>query len=351
VRPDDQIRLFDLPGCHCDSCPWWDLCGSALTEDACPELPGLRNFGGEHALHPLHPDLPLWMAAIDGPAYETVVADPVEPPLLGQFLPQLKNLKFQSRRLRGPAYAVRVRVILRENRIVSAAEVRESVGLADGQLLVALLFDRDDRLERLWAQPMVEALANAGYDVVTAPSYSTWTPRPRVEFLVNAKRSLVYFRALQDLHAPAVPRFAWNSDHDARRAARWLAANPKVTTVALDLSTYEHTRSWQHQLRGLAILDLMTGHRLRYIVNGPTAEGRCLDVFRVVSPDRVTITNNCVAAPAARLGLPPGASHSEKFAAEAAVVERAALTAESSIRVTRASPQVGNRDGRTEILS
>jgi hypothetical protein len=46
--------------------------------------------------------------------------------------------------------------------------------------LVLILFDEDEILERIWGLGMrlVEQLAEARYEAIVAPSFSTYTPPP-----------------------------------------------------------------------------------------------------------------------------------------------------------------------------
>jgi len=182
--------------------------------------------------------------------------------------------------------------------VLRAAEFRETVGLSADQQLVLLLFDRDPILERLWEQStrLLPEIAEAEYDAVVAPSYSIWLPRPRTEFLYNVKRSIVIFRALQQMKVPVIPRMAWVIEHDVRRFAEW-AADPALEIVSLDLMTFRSDSDWRRQLDGLALFDRLTGRRLRYLVNGPTTVERYADLYNSVPPRRLSITNATMAAP------------------------------------------------------
>lgn len=131
-------------------------------------------------------------------------------------------------------------VIGRRARVLPAADLKTRVGLRPTQKLVLLLFGQDYVLERLWNEGAVllPQVATAGYDLVVAPSYSTWTPRPRTEHLYNLKRSLIVYRALQRLGVSAAPRLAWVTKQDIRRYAAWVLVNPAVELVGLDWMTY-----------------------------------------------------------------------------------------------------------------
>ncbi len=131
-------------------------------------------------------------------------------------------------------------MIGRRPRPLSAPQIREMLELPDGKQIVLLaLFGHDDYLERLWNErDRISELAGGGFALIVAPSYSAWLPRPRPEYFWASKRSLVIFEALQRLGAPAIPRLTWTIPHDAERCARWANANPAISHVGLDLTTY-----------------------------------------------------------------------------------------------------------------
>lgn len=91
---------------------------------------------------------------------------------------------------------------------------------------------------------------------------------------------------------------AWVIPHDARRMGAWVRANPAVEIVGLDLQTYGRSAvSWRRQMEGLELFDRVTKRRLRYLVNGPSTESVCADVFEAVPARRVCLTNSTAAAP------------------------------------------------------
>jgi hypothetical protein len=297
-------RLFLPPeSALCTGCEWRSACRAGRTEHACQPLWKLPAQGGEHALHPSAQATAEYLNAVGGPDFDTVVARAQHVPHLPAYLPQIRARRALRGELTEKIYGVRAEVVIgRRPHVLPAGELRELVGLDPTQKLVLVLFDRDEILERLWTEGvrLIPELAEAAYDVILSPSYSAWTPRPRPEFLYNAKRSLVFFQAMQAAGITSVPRAAWITDYDAERFASWINANPEIEVVALDCATYRTPRDWQGQLRGLGRLDRLTGERLRYVINGPTIHERCAEIFTVVPDREVCITNATLAAPPER---------------------------------------------------
>jgi hypothetical protein len=155
------------------------------------------------------------------------------------------------------------------------------------------MFDRDDILERVWdeADVLLPQLAKARYDWIVAPSFSCWWPRSRIEQMYNLKRSLRIFEALQYLGASTIPRIGWAIEADVERAAEWVTANTCIERVGLDFSTFRTPQDWQTQIDGLALLDRLTKHHLRYLVNGPASLERFFELLRIVPQRRISLTN------------------------------------------------------------
>jgi hypothetical protein len=236
---------------------------------------------------------------IDGPDLNTVVSSGTSPVLLDEYLPTIRHRTSLSGHLTEQTYAVRAGTVIQKRGVLLASDLKRTVGLHPETKVLLLLFDSDEIIEQVFrrAGVLLPKLAAAGYDAVTAPSYSCWWPRPRAEHLYNLKRSLWVYGALQRFGIPAVPRVAWFASPDVSRFAAWVRANPIVESVALDLMTYRARAWWSDQMEGLDRFDQATGGRLRYLINGPSKRDRFADVFSIVGRGRVTFTNGAIARP------------------------------------------------------
>jgi hypothetical protein len=289
---DGHLRLFS-PSSVCPGCPLKETCGAALTDHACPETWSSEMPGGDPVSHPLKPGTMAELRDLGGPEFDDIVARPAVRLELPLYTAQIRYRTSLRGHLEEPVYFIRATEVVKSKRVTTAAEIRQALLLKQDQRLIVLLFDDDELLESMWTRGanLVRELADAGYDAVVSPSFSTYTPRPRTDFLINTKRSLLYFAALQVAGAYAIPRVAWIISHDARRMASWTCENPSVETVALDLSTYRPQADWRKQLEGLEIFDSMTERRISYLINGPTTQERCAQLYEIAGVDRVRITN------------------------------------------------------------
>jgi len=292
-----ELRLFS-PGSLCAGCRFRPSCGAADTRHACPEVWTRDLPGGPTVSHPERSETARELEELGGPEFGSVKALARVELELPLYTPQARNERALSGYLHGDAYFLRASAVLRKKHVLSAEEMRERLDLAANVRLVLLMFDHDKILEMAWERGLrlVEQIAAAGYDGVVSPSFSTYWPRPATEFLINSKRSLIYFSALQAQGVQAIPRVAWMTIADAIRFGLWIQENPLVGAVALDLSTYRRAEDWREQMEGLEIFDRLTGERLVYLLNGLTVERRCLEVFSLLGVTRTRITNTTTQA-------------------------------------------------------
>jgi Domain of unknown function (DUF4417) len=314
-----QGKLFVSEGPLCPRCPWRKDCGAMFGDKACRARWKSRTCGGRQALHPAFRITAEFLASVGGPGFESVAAQPLGVPPLPQYISLIRMRRDLRRQLRNSVYGISAgEVIGMRSKPLSAQAVRDLVGLEPDQLLVLLLFGKDKFLERLWTDRhrFLPELACGGFDLIVAPSYSLWEPRPRPEHLYALKRTLLVFKTLQELGSPVIPRVAWSVDSDAERLASWVTDNPALSHVGIDLTTYGGARAYAGQLELLKRFDRRSGTQLSYLVNGPSRLDRIQALYEAVSPERIHIANSrAIARDSA-----PGTSFLEKEETEERVV-------------------------------
>jgi hypothetical protein len=289
---DGALRLFS-PSSVCSSCPLDETCGAALTDHACPETWSSEMPGGDPVSHPNKPGTMEELQDLGGPEFDGIVARPTPRLELPPYTAQVRHRRSLRGYLDEPVYFIRATEVIKSKQVTTAAEMRRALLLKPEQRLIILFFDDDELIESVWTRgaALVRELVDAGYDAIVSPSFSTYTPRPRTDYMINMKRSLIYFEALQIAGAHAIPRIAWIISHDARRLAIWAQDNQAVEMVAIDLSTYRSPADWRKQIEGLEIFDSMTEKRISYLINGPTTQERCEQLYEIAGADRIRISN------------------------------------------------------------
>jgi len=339
---DGHPSLFRLSSL-CNECPFYETCGAADTKYACPEIWPADKPGGGDVSHPSKSETIRELEELGGPEFDTVRALARVNLDLQAYTPQARNRRALKGYLHGDAYMLRASDVVRKHGVLRAAELRERLGLAPSVRLYLLMFDRDKLLEQIWTRglDLIKQIAGAGYAAVISPSFSTYTPRPATEFMINSKRSLLYFVALQKHGVRAIPRVAWITSKDAIRFGIWIRENALIEAVAIDLSTYRRAEDWREQMEGLELFDRLTDEKLTYLVNGATTEQRCLDLIALLGADRVRITNATTQAriqsrPLRSTGNQTGVSFSARLEKRQGAVESATSRFEREERKVRA---------------
>lgn len=340
---DGHPHLFS-PSPLCSTCPYREPCGAEMTDYACPQSWTPDMPGGTAVSHPSRLSTRREINELHGIEFIDIVAQSGPRLPLPLYLPQPRNRRSLRGYLPEPIYALRATDVVKAKHVISASEMRKRLGLKNDQRLILLLFDRDELLEDMWGRgtSLIAQLAHAGYDLVVPPSFSTYTPRPRTEFLINTRRSMLYYALLQRAGALTIPRIAWQISHDAIRFAEWTLANPCVHFVSIDWSTYRVDHDITGQLEGLAIFDNATHRKLTYLINGMTTDSRCDALFEILPPERVHITNATTQAeiPAAQIrptGDQTGATFNARLAVRRGVVTSAAARFHSRTGVALAA--------------
>jgi hypothetical protein len=295
-------------------------CGASdLADVACHPVWGHRQRGGVNALHPRNPDTWEHLREVGGVEFDDVIARRQLPIALPPFVQLVRPRKVLRDQLADSVYVVGPGVAARK-RIPDCDTLRKLTRLRPHQRLGLLLFGQDRLLEWLWPRraDVADQIAAAGFDFCVSPSYSNYTGRPRPEFLFNVKRALVFFQLLQSRGIPTIARAAWVIERDVERFAKWTLANPAIESIALDLAS-SSARHWARELELLRLFDDSTGRCLSYLIHGPSVIHRCVDLYRLIEPGRICISNSRGIARPALAGTP----YAERFATEKEIIDAA----------------------------
>jgi len=211
-------------------------------------------------------ELESWLDSIGGLALDASLAPQPEfqlPP----FFPQLLNgLEVPSLLAREPVVAVGIAKALTARGRVShraipapyaTRSLRSQWGVGKDALLLCLGNTLDSYLERLWA---VQADENAwghlqalGFNAATSLNFSIYLDRPRLEHLVNLKRSWLTVRRVQDTSGLVpIPHLQWATILDLQRQLRY-AREQGFHTLTLNLQMIKR-QGWETVAAGLAVI-------------------------------------------------------------------------------------------------
>jgi hypothetical protein len=169
-------------------------------------------------------------------------------------------------------------------------DIRRSLKLPGDAKVILLGIGKDEFIERIWGHQrhVFESIPRMGFSLVTALNYSIWFAEPRLEHLVNMKRSLLTFERLQALGIPAIPHVYWYNTLDLQRWADWLSRND-VDMISVNLQTARSEQVWTRLLAGIEWMAKHFPERMRYLIIGPSTYERMTAVRERVGP--VTFCN------------------------------------------------------------
>jgi hypothetical protein len=245
--PGNEVNVKDGFGCH--NCP---ALGSACEgeETGGAECGGLQ--GWLEILGGLELDMPL----ASQPAFDLL-----------PFLPQLLNgLEVPAMIDREPVVAVGIAKALTPRGRVSRRAVPESFapyslrsqwGIGEGTQLVCVGNYLDPYLERLWrAQAHTNIwgrLQSLGFDASTSLNFSIYLDRPRLEHMVNIKRTWLTVQGIQETSSLIpIPHLQWATPLDLVRQLDYAQAQG-FHTLTLNLQMWK-CQGWEAVAAGLATI-------------------------------------------------------------------------------------------------
>ena len=322
MEKDRQTAFFDCGRCY--ECLARDICGGC--EPDCLYCASVPRVGGTRrdVTTCYRDDLPGFIADVGGLDFEGIVAAPCSLPRFPPYIPQVGlGLRLPPY----PIYAVACDLVkddLLNGRPLQ--NLRQRFGIPASSHVLLINFAKDAILERMWTDQhnVVASFAASGLDAVIAPNYSVFWTEPRMEQLINMKRSLVNFEQLQAQGVSAIPHIYWRRQEDLQRWAEWLRANPSVNVISVNLQMLKPLDEWKFVLRGLKWLVEALPPHILFMLAGKTSAQRIAGLKDTVPNFSLINKNPYVSAfmrrrlvyehGAIRKFLQPDSSPSELFA-------------------------------------
>ena len=150
--------------------------------------------------------------------------------------------------------------------------LRARFGIPVSSQVLLVNFAKDAILESMWTAQydVVASIAASRLDAVIAPNYSVFWTEPRMEQLINMKRSLINFAQLRTQKVPAIPHIYWRREKDLERWAEWIHANPSVDVISVNLQTFKSSDEWDFALQGLKWLVAALPPNTLFLLAGKT---------------------------------------------------------------------------------
>ncbi|MBN1658474.1 MAG: hypothetical protein JXA93_08745, partial [Anaerolineae bacterium] len=275
--PESEVNVNDNWSCH--HCP---ALGSSCDGDesggaGCGSLVG-------------------WIEALDGLDLDVSLAPQPAFDLPSPFFPQLLNgIELPSMIAREPVMAVGIAKALTPRGKVSRRAVPERYGTQslraqwgiDEETMVLCMGNYlDGYLERLWAaqhgQNAWGRVQGLGFDAATSLNFSVYLDRPRLEHLVNVKRSWLTVKRIQETSTLIpIPHLQWATLLDLERQLCY-AREQGFHTLTLNLQMWKR-QGWELVVDGLRLIR-ETEPELRLLVAGVSGLKRLAELAELL-PD------------------------------------------------------------------
>ena len=209
-------------------------------------------------------DLGAWLEAVGGLDLDLPLA-PQPAFSLPRFFPQLLNgVEMRSMIAREAAIGVGIgKVLTRKGRVsrravpdrTGAYHLRGQWGIDEHSLLICIGNEQDGRLEQLWAagsrgENLWGHVQTMGFDAATSLNFSVYFDQPRMEHLINIKRTWwTAYHVQRTSGLVPIPHLQWCEPVDLKRQLTYLQARG-VHSATLNLQLTGR-RAWEVVAAGL----------------------------------------------------------------------------------------------------
>ncbi len=225
------------------------------------------------------------VADLNGLDFPRMVTRPLG--ALPSFVPQLTNPWFPGEPpLDYPVVAVGINRVfcgtesINKN-LLRAGAVHRWLNVSPSTRVMLIGCAKDRVLEAAWENSRTsgffEAIYRLGFSSMTAMNFSINFHEPRMEHLVNLKRSAVTALEAARAGLSAIPHVHWDRSIDLERMAQWLCEESSVDAVAFNMQTYRTDRLWRRAIEGILYFASLMNRPLTYILIGVSS-------FRRVTP-------------------------------------------------------------------
>lgn len=257
----------------------------------CAALGEFCEGDGEHAS--LCREMAGWPEAVGGLALDAPLA-PQPPFKLPPFLPQLLNgLEVPAMIAREPAVAAGIAKALTPQGKVSRRAVPERYGtqslraqwgIGEETFLLCMGNSLDPYLEKLWRAQGREnlwgRLQGLGFDAATSLNFSIYLDRPRLEHLVNIKRTWLTVKRMQETSGLIpIPHLQWGARLDLERQLAY-AQSQGFHTLTLNLQMFKR-QGWDTVLDGIAVIRERVPE-LRFLIAGVAGLKRLAELVELL---------------------------------------------------------------------
>lgn len=289
-------------GAECSGCPGCDrllnacqsqrgACGKCIL--FCPDRPGAWRYvsdeiGGSFSLPPKEP---VALPKVEIPPYMPLVTAPLQ-----EECPEggFEWLAVHGGKVRREVWRGEV-------------SVHEQFRLPQGKKVILHWFVKDRYLEKFWSNRAAYIPVLREFDAVFAPNFSIYENSPRIEHLVNMKRTAIAVQEMARAGIRVIPDVTWYRREDIDRWLEFLDLT-KAETAAFSMQVVGRLKgcsAWQSYLAGLRYFAQRFEGRI--VLIGVNSREKLIEAFRAAGrPLSVVDTTSFVTARKGGLMAPTG---------------------------------------------
>lgn len=248
-------------------------------------------------------DFALRLAEVNGINFDDIVISSPVNPSLPNYIPNVPNGSDKLFRGYNPEFvAVGLKDVVSPKELRVVKDVHKMLGVPKKTKVILLGFGKDALIERVWpcedrSRILREITALDIYAVIP-PNYSVWDDQPHAERLINEKRSLIAYRDLIELGAPAIPHIYWYGYKDLDAWVEFLNNNQLIKTVSIDMQTLGRESDWRRALLELRYFVAKLPTDINFVIVGPSTTSRIQQISNIIP--NITIINGVAAQCAVR---------------------------------------------------
>ena len=237
-----------------------------------------------------------WEMDIRGMQLDDVVARDIVEPYLPHYIPNVPRGNQALYNDYAPEYVtVNIGKIVSPVKLKVATSLNEALGLPPSTKVIIQCYGKDRLIENIWPnrEEVLRELYRLKPYAITSVNYSIWDSQNHFEQLMNIKRGLLTFEMMQDIGLPAILHIYWTGLETLRTWAKWIADNPSVNTVAINLQTLRKKEDWDKAMAELRYFTSIVPRQLHYLITGPITVDRIKEVKSIFGS--ITLSNGYAA--------------------------------------------------------
>ncbi|RCX07887.1 uncharacterized protein DUF4417 [Anaerobacterium chartisolvens] len=180
--------------------------------------------------------------------------------------------------------------------VYASKGVHGALGLNPATKTILHFYVPDRTLEGFWdnRKDIYGHLKQMGFEFVIAPNFSVYEDSPRMEHILNIRRSMIVYNELMEAGVKAVPDVSWYEKKDLEL---WVGhiKNGGLKLISFSFQTVgpqkRATNAWKGYMLGLRYLCERIPEDVGIIIVGLSGRGRLKEVAKITGKRSVTVIN------------------------------------------------------------